>query len=61
MVCLNIPYHLRFFKGCLSQISLGPFLNTFSQMQHWFALCYFTVNRNFPFVYDKLLLHGEIL
>ena len=27
MVCLNIPYNLKLFKGCLSQILLGPFLH----------------------------------
>ena len=26
------PYHFKSFKGCLPQILLGPFLNTFSQM-----------------------------
>ena len=26
MVCLSIAYHFRFFKGCLTQILLGPFL-----------------------------------
>ena len=26
------PYPLKFFKGCLPQILLGPFLNTLSQM-----------------------------
>ena len=35
MACLNRSYHFKFFKGCLSQISLGPFLNTLS---HMFAL-----------------------
>ena len=30
-VCLSRPYPFRFFKGCLPQILLGPFLNTFSQ------------------------------
>ena len=30
MVCLRRPYHIKFFKGCLPQISLGPFLNTLS-------------------------------
>ena len=28
MVCLSRPYNFNFFKGCLPQISLGPFLNT---------------------------------
>ena len=25
-------YHFKFFKGCLPQISLGPFLNTLSHL-----------------------------
>ena len=32
MVCLSRPYHFKFLKGRLSQISLGLFLNTLSQM-----------------------------
>ena len=33
MVCLSIPYHFKFLEGCcLPQISLGPFLDTLSQM-----------------------------
>ena len=27
-----LVYHFKFFKGCLPQILLGPFLNTFSHM-----------------------------
>ena len=30
--CLSRPYPFKFFKGCLSQILLGPFLNTLSQI-----------------------------
>ena len=30
IVCLNKPYHLEFFKGCLPQILPGPLLNTLS-------------------------------
>ena len=33
MVCLGRLYHLKFFKGCLPQIVLGPFLNTLSRIQ----------------------------
>ena len=29
-ICLNRPYHFKFFKGCLPQILLGSFLNTLS-------------------------------
>ena len=32
VVCWGRPYHFKFFKGCLPQILLGPFLNTLSQM-----------------------------
>ena len=31
-ICLSRPYHFKFFKGCLPQTLLGPFLNTFSQL-----------------------------
>ena len=33
MVYLSRPYHFIFFEGCLPQISLHPFLNTFSQIR----------------------------
>ena len=29
---LRRPYHLIFFKGCLPQFLLGPFLNTLTQL-----------------------------
>ena len=32
MVCLSRPYPFKFFKGCLQQILLGPFLNTVSHI-----------------------------
>ena len=32
LVCLIRPYHFRFFKGCLPQLSLGPFWNTLSHI-----------------------------
>ena len=32
MVCLGRPYHFKFFRDCLPQILLGPFLNILSQM-----------------------------
>ena len=32
MVCLSRPYHLKIFKGYLSQTLLGPFLNKLAQM-----------------------------
>ena len=32
VVCLGRPYYFKFFIGCLSQILLGPFLNTLSHI-----------------------------
>ena len=32
MVYLNRPYQLKFYKGCLSQILLGPFLKTLTHV-----------------------------
>ena len=32
MAYLGRSYHLKFFKGCLPQILLGPFLNTLTQI-----------------------------
>ena len=31
MVCPGRPYDFKFFKGCLPQILLGPFMNTLTQ------------------------------
>ena len=31
------PYHFKYFKGCLLQISLGPFLNTLFQLCHYWC------------------------
>ena len=30
--CLSRPYSFKYFKGCLPQILLGPFLNTLSHI-----------------------------
>ena len=32
LVYLSRPYHFKFFKGCLPQILLGPFLNTLTHI-----------------------------
>ena len=32
MLCLGRPYHIKFFKGCLPQILLDPFLNTLTHI-----------------------------
>ena len=49
MFCLSRPYHFKFFKGSLPQISLGSFLNTLShllfkrgQTTGLFVLCIFS-------------------
>ena len=34
MVCSSRPYPFKFFKGCLRQILLGPFLNTLSHIKN---------------------------
>ena len=31
---LSRPYPLKYFKGCLPQILLGPFVNTLSHISH---------------------------
>ena len=37
-----MPYKFKFFKGCLPQILLGPFLITLPQIKHhsqlWFSV-----------------------
>ena len=34
-ICFSWPYHFKFFKGCLPQILLSPFLNTLSHIFGW--------------------------
>ena len=41
------PYHLKFFKGCLPQILLGPFLNILTHM---------TINKLTKFAISKTAL-----
>ena len=36
--CLSRPYPSKFFKGCLPQILLGPFLNTLSHIWKQFLI-----------------------
>ena len=33
MVYLSRPHHFKFFKGCLPQILLGPFLNNLTHLE----------------------------
>ena len=35
MVCYSRPYSFKFFKGCLPQILLGPFLNTIPHIYYF--------------------------
>ena len=44
MVCLSRPYHFKFLKGCLPQISHGPFLNTLTHISQIFTLISFQAN-----------------
>ena len=49
LICLCRPYPFRFFKGCLPQMLLGPFLNTLSQMMRLSKLCeYWMGHVKFP-------------
>ena len=34
MVYVSRPYHFKFFKGCLPQILIDPFLNTLIQINY---------------------------
>ena len=38
MVCLSRPYPFKFFKGCLPQILLRPFLNILFQIPLWVTI-----------------------
>ena len=48
MICLSIQYHFKFFKGCLPQILLGPFLNTLTQMKE-------SVENNFSHIFVAVI------
>ena len=37
VMCLSRPYYFKFFKGCLPQVLLGPFLNTLTRSRIKFA------------------------
>ena len=73
LVCLGKPYHFTFFKDCLPQILLSPFLNTLCHVfpktenicfssKHLILLTYFYVSFrlliNFDLVYT--LLHFSL-
>ena len=50
---LGRPYHFTFFKGCLPQILLGPFLNTLS---HMMTVIQIDITNIFPVILDNSLL-----
>ena len=57
LVCLGRPDHFKFFKGCLSQILFGPFLNTLTHILLFLfyeAYCLLICPLNSE-VYDDLL------
>ena len=45
---------VKFFKVCLSQILLGPFLNTLSHMLSKISVMIFNISRNTDFKIKKL-------
>ena len=56
---LGRPYPFKFFKGCLSQILFGPFLNTLPQITHLeqkSLIIYFLK----PFYFDMPVLNKEV-
>ena len=60
-VCLSRPYHFEFFKGCFPRISLGPFLNTLSNILHKGSLfgksLGFFNRKSFKFWKDSILIN----
>ena len=46
LINLADHYHFKFFKGCLPQILLGPFLNTLTYINHLYkANCIFSITK----------------
>ena len=43
---LSRPYPFKFFKGCLPQILLGPFLNTLSHLYGRICMSLFQLRRS---------------
>ena len=55
------PYHFKFFKGCLPQILLGPFLNTLTHITCKVSLiCHFWISNLKPKSYPLPLQTGII-
>ena len=55
MVCLSKLHNFKFFKGCLPQILLGPFLNTY--LLYIYSLHLFFTFNNIPFLNLQLKFH----
>ena len=53
LVCLSTPYHFKFFKGCLPQVLLGPFLNILNHML--FILTLSLLNHFSPMILETLV------
>ena len=51
MICFNRPYHIKYFKGYLSQILLGRFFNTFANL---YSLTLSTACKNVVYTLDFL-------
>ena len=57
MVCLGRPHHFKFFKDCLPQIVLGPFLNI---LTHIFFARYSIFLKTFQaFTFPKNFFQGK--
>ena len=60
MVRLGRPYHFKYFKGCLPQFLLGPFLNTLTYLQRHFknsSITYSSTSLINPFHITSLFLY----
>ena len=60
MACLSRPYSFKFFKRCLPQILLSPFLNTLSQILFKFYSQTVVVNFEHHFPNNFFRKHGEL-
>ena len=54
IVCLERPYRFNFFKGCIPQISLGPFLNILTQIK-FSSYPYALIKNRLARLVDKIL------
>ena len=61
MTCLNRPYQLKFFKGCLPQMLLGPLLNIFSQLNPYEKYNVTFTHSHLSFKTNSNLLKIEVL